>query len=356
LTWIAANHRDFLPPALQDLVNSGALYHWLWAPLVLTLNVFALGMLWARQRSLLDLWLIVVSWSLLLAAILMNFTDSGFNVGWYVARGLEIASTLFLLLVLLAESTFIYANFVVAIGAERRAREEQLATLDAVVGSIAHELRQPLASITANGSAALRWLARTPPDLDEVRAALKRLVGDGHRAADAIGSIRAMLRKGGAEQTSIDINELVRGAVTLLHGDLLTLQIAVHFDLAAHVPPVRVNRSQLNQVLLNLVKNAADAMNPVADRTRILRIKTASHDAQSVMISVEDNGVGLDPKSIDRVFDAFYTTKAGGTGLGLAICRSIIVAHGGRLWATPGVPHGSVFHITLPLDGANAKT
>src|SRR5271170_1931118 len=131
-------------------------------------------------------------------------------------------------------------------------------------------------------TAAPRWLARTPPDLDEVRAALKRLVGDGHRAADAIGSIRAMLRKGGAEQTSIDINELVRGAVTLLHGDLLTLQISVHFDLAAHVPPVRVNRSQLNQVLLNLVKNAADAMNPVADRTRILRIKTASHDAQSV--------------------------------------------------------------------------
>jgi signal transduction histidine kinase len=355
LTWIASTRSTLLPDGVQKILSGGALYHALWAPFVCALNAIALVALWRRRRSLLDLWLLLVSWSLLLASILMNVIDPGFNVGWYVARSFEVSSSLFLLLVLLAESTFIYANFVVAIGAERRMREEQLATLDAVVGSIAHEIRQPLASITANGSAGLRWLGRTPPDLEEVRASLKRIVSDGHRAADAIGSIRAMLRKGGAELTALDINELVRGAVTLLHGDLVTLQIAVHYELAPQLPPVRANRSQINQVLLNLVKNAADAMNPVSDRPRRMRIKTAPHEGDGVLISIEDNGIGIDPQTIDRLFDAFYTTKSGGTGLGLAICRSIIVSHGGRLTAAPAVPHGSVFNIVLPIDGMPGK-
>jgi len=238
------------------------------------------------------------------------------------------------------------------IDARRRMSElahmNRVATAGAVSASIAHELNQPLAAIALSGGAALRWLAKPTPDLDEARAALKSVVEDGHRAGQLIGSIRAMYQKDDSGRSPLDVNDLVREVMVLLRDQLNRHKIAIHTELFPAVPQVSGNRVQLQQVILNLVMNAAEAMDAVTDRPRVLRVKTEP-SAPSVMITVQDSGPGIDPENIERIFDAFVTTKCRGMGMGLAICRSIVEAHNGRLWASTGTD-GAAFHIVLPSE------
>jgi PAS domain S-box-containing protein len=221
-------------------------------------------------------------------------------------------------------------------------------TVAAMSAAIAHEIRQPLAAVVANANAGLRWLNRASPDLDEASAAFKRIAADGHRASDVIQSIRAMFAKSDQERVPLDANELIRETIEFARGELEPAGIAVELDLAARLPSIPARRGQLQQVILNVVTNAGDAMRAVSDRARVLRVTSSPFEPNKVAISVEDTGTGIDPQDADRIFDPFFTTKSNGMGMGLAICRSIVEAHGGTLSVSPRIPHGSIFHLVLP--------
>jgi C4-dicarboxylate-specific signal transduction histidine kinase len=220
-------------------------------------------------------------------------------------------------------------------------------TMGAMTASIAHEINQPLAAIVTNGNIGLRWLARAEPDLDEIRGALQRIVDDGLRAGDVIGSIRAMFGKDSRAKSAVKLNDVILEVLALAHGELESHQVTLRTELG-EAPEIMADRVQLQQVLLNLVMNAAEAMETVTDRARLLAVTSGGDEAGGVKIAVEDSGPGIERKDIDRIFHAFFTTKSHGMGMGLAICRSIIEAHGGRLWASPRDPHGAVFHVHLP--------
>ena len=224
----------------------------------------------------------------------------------------------------------------------------RIATAGELTASIAHEIKQPLAAMVTNANAGLRWLAKETPDLDETRKAMTNVVSDGHRASEVIGSVQAMFKKDSQAKTTVDLNNVIQDVLGLVHGDLETQGILVQSGLTRPLPLVLGHSGQLQQVILNLVRNAADAMDSVSGRARALRMKTAIHDPDSVLLSVEDSGAGITPEDIDRIFESFFTTKSQGMGMGLSICRSIIEAHDGRLWASSSVDHGSVFNIVLP--------
>jgi C4-dicarboxylate-specific signal transduction histidine kinase len=235
------------------------------------------------------------------------------------------------------------------------ARATSYTAMGQMAASIAHDINQPLAAIVANGNAGLRWLAHTTPDLDEARAALQRIVNEGHRASQVIGSIRAMFTKGDQEKAALGVNELIREVLALLDGEIHTQRVSVHTELIEPLLRVFGNRVQLQQVILNLITNAVEAMGSITHRARVLRVQSKRHESGGVLIAVEDSGPGIDPKDIDRIFEAFFTTKSDGMGMGLSICRSIIEAHHGRLWVSPGIHHGAVFHVVLPTGELDAE-
>jgi PAS domain S-box-containing protein len=229
------------------------------------------------------------------------------------------------------------------------AHANRVATMGQLTASIAHEVKQPIAATVGNAEAALSWLGHRPPDLDEVRDAVARIVKEGHRASEVIGRIRALVEKAPPLTDRLDINEAIREVIELTHGETVKNGISVRTDLADGLPLIHGDRVQLQQVLLNLIVNAVEAMSDVSKGTRELLITSGEVEAGYVLVAVRDSGPGLDPKCVDRLFETFYTTKATGMGMGLAICRSIIEAHGGRLWACTNEPRGAVFQFTLPV-------
>jgi PAS domain S-box-containing protein len=232
------------------------------------------------------------------------------------------------------------------------ARVARINRFGAMTASIAHEINQPLAAMVANANAGQRWLSHAEPDLDEVRAALKRIADDGHRAAELVQGIRAMFKNDGQKRVPVDINQLIREVLALVHKELIEHRISVFSFLSADLPQVTADRVQLQQVIMNLVTNAIDAMEPVTDRPQTLRVKSEVRDGEAVLVTIEDSGVGIDPEKMDRLFDSFFTTKPDGMGMGLSICRSIMEAHNGRLWATGAARHGSIFRFELPIQPA----
>jgi signal transduction histidine kinase len=228
------------------------------------------------------------------------------------------------------------------------ARVSRLTTMGAMVASIAHEIRQPLAAVVANSHAGTRWLTREEPDLGEVRAALESIGENGHRANEVITSISAMFKKNPERRMPVDMNEVVNNVLNLSRGELHSRKITLHTKLAPDLPRVSADSVQLTEVLLNLVMNAVEAMSTTAEKLRVLAIASRL-EAEGVAITVEDSGAGIDAKSAEQIFEAFFTTKSTGMGMGLAICRSIIAAHDGRLWASPGNSCGAIFHVVLPV-------
>jgi len=227
------------------------------------------------------------------------------------------------------------------------ARYAQVSRMGAMTASIAHEINQPLGAMVANASAGLRWMAQRPPALDESRDCFEQIVADGQRAADVIQSVRAMFQSKGLGRVSINLNELIHEVLTLVQRTLQRHGVVVNTELDTMLIPVAGNRVQLQQVIFNLVTNAIEAMEPVADRRML--VKSEIEHGGGVRITIEDSGSGIDPKNIDQIFGSFFTTKAEGMGMGLSICRSIIESYGGRLWASPGRPQGAVFQFTIPV-------
>lgn len=232
------------------------------------------------------------------------------------------------------------------------ARVARLTTMGAMAASIAHDIKQPLQAISANSSAAQRWLSRQQPDLDEARSALTSITRDVHRASDVIESVRATLKQDSREKERFPANDLLRDILKLAHGELRRHHIVIRTDLSQDLPHIVADRTQLQQVFVNLVMNAVDAMKAVSDHRRLLILRSTLDDPEGITILVEDSGAGIDPENLERIFDPFFTTKSEGMGLGLAICRSIVEAHGGRLWASRGTARGSIFHVVLPNSDA----
>ena len=226
------------------------------------------------------------------------------------------------------------------------AHANRVATMGQLTASIAHEVKQPIAAAVSNAQAALRWLDHQPPDLEEVRQALASIVKDGMRAGDVVGHIRDLIKKAPPREDRLEINAAIREELT--RGETGKNGVCVQAELADGLPLIRGDRVQLQQVMLNLIINAVEAMTGVSEGPRELLISTAKSETGGVRVAMRDSGPGLAPADLERLFTAFYTTKPKGLGLGLSICRSIVEAHGGRLWASANAPRGAVFQFALP--------
>jgi C4-dicarboxylate-specific signal transduction histidine kinase len=240
---------------------------------------------------------------------------------------------------------------------ERRYREaraelahaSRVATMGQLSASIAHEIKQPIAAVITNAQAGLNWLNAQQPDLEEARQSLGRIVSDGKRVGDVMDRIRALIKKAPPRNENVEISEAVLEVIALTRAEVLKNGVSVRTQLAEGLPVIRADKVQLQQVILNLIINAVEAMSGVGEGERELLISTGRDVPNGVFVSLRDSGPGLGPKTLDRLFEAFYTTKAQGMGMGLAISRSIIEAHGGRMWAGANEPRGAVFQFSLPL-------
>jgi C4-dicarboxylate-specific signal transduction histidine kinase len=257
-----------------------------------------------------------------------------------------------ILVLLLAEMTRAYVQLARSNAMLQTERNNKLMNLEAMVASISHEIKQPLGAIAVSGSAALRFLERTPPDLEEVRAGLKLMVEESHRASEVFDNLRALFGRTSGRHEPVDVNEITLEVLHILGGELKDRSVTTRTELMSERPLVMGHRGQLQEVLLNLVRNAIEAMNAVKDGSRVLQVKTECHASDKIVVAVEDSGPGIDPKKLDGIFDAFVSTKPQGMGLGLAICRMIIDSHQGQLSAWSGKKRGAVFQFILPATKA----
>jgi C4-dicarboxylate-specific signal transduction histidine kinase len=230
------------------------------------------------------------------------------------------------------------------------AHANRVSTMGQLTASIAHEIKQPIATARTNAAAALGFLDKNPPDVAEVREALTCIVNDTDRASDVVDRIGSLIKKAPPRKEVVDLNAAILEVTALTHGEAVKTGVAVDTQLTDELPRIQCDRVQLQQVMLNLIVNAIQSMSGVEDGNRELHISTVSIEPEGVCVAVRDTGHGLRPESLPRLFEPFYTTKPDGMGMGLSICRSIIEAHGGRLWATRCEPRGALFQFTIPAD------
>ncbi len=352
VTLLATRYSTSLPRLLRDDIHLSGAWQYIAAATMLT-SLIALATLWSLRRSVLDLWLMVVMCAYMIEIALISFpVPARFTVGWYGGRVIGLLSASLVLIVLLAETTALYARLLNALLAQRREREARLLTGNAVAAMIAHEIKQPLTGITAHAQAGLRWLDRPAPELDEARNAFRQIAANGLRTGQVIDSIRAVFRRDAQSRVALAADLLIADALACLRTDLQRHRVFVHTEPEPDLPAITGDPTQLRQVLINLVTNAIDAM---TDSTgpRILSVSTTLRDG-SVRISVADTGPGIPPEDADRIFNPLFTTKPDGMGMGLAICRSIVENHHGRLWIAPNTPQGAVVHIAFPTAEAEA--
>jgi signal transduction histidine kinase len=345
-TWMAINHTGLFPQVAVDDVR----FTRETLPLAVTVafSIAAVVLLLAKQLSVLDLWLLVVCFARLLDSVLTYLTETRYTGAWYGNRVIRVVSANLVLFVLLAETTRLYANLASSILAQRRERDRRTMTMDALSSAIEHEMRQPLGAIAANASAAQLFVERHPSDVEGAREALVAITDDVLRANDVLRAVRRLFTSRERALEPLDVNRLVQETLSHARIELQSLDVAVQLHLADGLPEVRGDRRQLQEVLLNLIHNATEAMRHCARGAGILRIASRRLDGRQVEITVADTGTGIDEKDAERIFEPFYTTKPEGPGMGLAICRSIVERHGGVVSAGPGSPGGSVFRVVLP--------
>jgi signal transduction histidine kinase len=336
-----------LPRVAFDYGHFTDLWPYLIGAPVAFANVSAFIILWGRRHSMLDLWLIVVIFLNLIEVVLSYYPHPiRFSVGSYAVRTIGFLASGLVLSVLLYEITTLYGSLLDVLLRQRREREARRMTGDTIIAAIAHEVKQPLTAMITSADAGFRFLDRATPNLDKAKGAFKRIVADGHRAEAIVESIRSNFKIDDRTKTPLNVNELIRGAIAMERADLQKHRILVQAVPNAGLPEVRGNQVQLQQVLLNLITNAIDAM-ASKNEPRVLLVKSEVHEDTGIVVSVADTGAGINPQDIDRIFNPLYTTKSDGMGMGLSICRAIVEAHHGRLWVTPNAPCGAVFQFTL---------
>jgi signal transduction histidine kinase len=335
-----------LPPIITDTgPRNVELY--LLGPLY-ALIIVAIVLLLLRLRSVLDLWLMVVLFAFMIELTLSVYPSLvRFTVGWYVSRVYALLCSTLLLFMLVIETTKLYERLLHAVLAQHREREVRQVAMDTMAAAIAHELKQPLGAIANDGHAGLNFILK--PDLDEARVCFESVISSAHRASEVIDGIRSLYKKDIQGRAWLDVNEVVGRVLTLVDADLRTHRVSVSTDLRQRLPQLRANRPQLEEVFLNLIKNAIEAMHSVTNRARLLRISSdVIQGSSTVLVTIEDSGTGIDGKDKERVFEPFFTTKSKGMGIGLAICRAIVESHGGTVQASANNPYGTIFHLALP--------
>ena len=347
LTWLATAGATLLPPIILDdqrRISPIVVYPISFAIL---LALGALLLLLRRRRSVLGLWLMVVALVAILELAFSGLLASiRFSAGFYAGRTFSLLTASIVLIVMLAETTRLYMQLARSNAMLRRERDNKLMNLEAMASSIAHEVRQPLAGIAASGGATLRYLKKSPPDLQNAEATVSRMVGASHRANDVLESVRGLFGKGEPHKAPVDINDVIAEAVRVLQPDLDSHKVETRLALDSGLPPVSGHRGQLQEVVINLINNALEAM-ASADGLRVLKIRTQP-TARGAEIAVEDTGPGVSPEKAEGIFDAFVSTKQNGMGLGLAICRMIVERHEGELSFSAANPRGAIFRVVLP--------
>jgi len=354
--WLAAAGDGLLPSVLIDPARSSPIVAWLIAFTMLVCAA-ALFVLWVFRRSALDQWLmVVVLASMVELAITALFGGTRFTLGFYTGRAFSLVTSTVVLTALLAETTRLYAGLARANVLARALKAEaelahanRVATMGQLTAFIAHEVNQPVAATLMNAATAARWLAREPPNREEATRLIDHIASDARRVADIMSRIRDFSKKAPAQEQELEINEAILEIMRLAGSAMSEYGVLVKTQLSEGLPSIVGDRVQLQQVILNLVMNAIEAMSETAERARELIITTSEAGSDGVLIAVSDSGSGLPQVDAEHLFEAFHTTKASGLGMGLAICRSIVQNHGGRLWATPNEPHGAVFYVTLPI-------
>jgi signal transduction histidine kinase len=350
LTWIVTAKTEYLPVLFTTdvrfqtrLGNQINVALWLWGATALTVLLF-------RRRTILDLWLMVT-----LLAYMPNFlvaiigSSIRFTIGWYAARGFILVGSCMLLTVLLVETTLLYSRLANAIILQRRERTNRLLSVDAITAAIAHELRTPLGAISLNANTALSQLRSNPPELEEMDEILTDIDAESHRAAAIISSVRQLSKTTPDRRAPTRVEDVARLALRLLQHDLQINEVSVVTEFQDNLPEVHLDDTQLQQVLLNLFKNAIDAMSSVAPEARRLRLTTSVDGHSMVVLSVQDSGPGILVEDRERIFDPFFTTKSGGMGLGLAICFTVVENHGGKLRLVKSDSDGSIFELAIPV-------
>lgn len=349
LTWIVTTKTEYLPVFYPSSANAQTQFGnyvnlslWLW-------GATALALLFARRRTILDLWLMVT-----LLACMPNFlvaiigSSVRFTVGWYAARGFLLFSSCVLLTVLITETMFLYLRLASAVTLQLRESTNRLLSIDAVTGAIAHELNSPLAAIALNANTALVQLRATPPVLEGLEDILTDMNADSLRASAIISSVRNLTIKTNDEDAWTSTEDAGRLALRLLDHDLQLNKVSVTTEFQGNIPNVRMTGIKLQQVLLNLVRNAIDAMSSSPSDARRLRLKTSFDGNSAVLMSIQDSGPGLSAENREHIFEPFFTTKPDGMGLGLAISAKLLEDSGGKLRLVRSEPDGTTFELAIP--------
>src|SRR6516164_7925811 len=340
---------NFIPQFFLDGSRLTPLAHYA-AGLDLVIGISALLIMWFRRSSVLDQWLLVAVFAMVLELSLVTFfIEDRNNLGSYCIRVYLVITAIVLLAALLSEKAKLYAPLAQSNKLLERERKNRLTNIAAAASSIAHEVRQPLMGITASASAARNWLDRVPPDLDRATRLLTNIEQAGFRANEVLTNVRNLFQDTDHEQESIDVNNLTVEVLQSLHGELNDHDVRTDVELASELPHIIGHRVQLQEVILNLVHNAIDAMASVKVDHRLLRVRTKSDADKAVIVEVEDSGHGIEPQRLGSIFEPFVTTKPKGSGLGLAICSRIIERHGGQLIASSDGKNGALFKIVLPV-------
>ena len=356
LTWIVTAKTEYLPTLfstdvrfqtrLGNQINVALL---LWGSTALTVLLF-------RRRTILDLWLMVT-----LLAYMPNFLVAmigrsiRFTIGWYAARGFILVGSCMLLSVLLIETMLLYSRLASAIILQRRERTNRLLSVEAATAAIAHEIKQPLGSMSLNCDAALECLKATPLDLEELRSCLTDVKNDNSRANEIVAGIRALFKATAPQRTMVEINRLAREVLRMVEHDLHVHGISISTEFQEDIPQIRADPIQLQQVILNLIRNAIDAIAIGPITIKAIRLVTTYDGKSVVSLYVQDTGPGITLDNEHQIFDPFFTTKISGMGLGLSISRRIIEDHGGDLKLTETSSKGSTFEIALPSGSEGLK-
>jgi|tagenome__1003787_1003787.scaffolds.fasta_scaffold20973244_2 signal transduction histidine kinase len=355
LTWIVTTKTEYIPSFFTDDIrlqtqfgNQVNFALWLWGATALAVLLF-------RGRTILDLWLMVTLLAYM-PSFLVAIVGSSirFTIGWYAARCFVLVGSCMLLIVLLIETMFLYARLANAMTLQRRERTNRLLSVDAVTAAISHELRTPLGAIALNAGAALSQLRSAHP-LEDMEEILNDIESDSHRAGAIISSIRDMSQKTLHRTALTSAEDVAQLVLRLLRQDLQINEVSVTTDFKGNLPDVQIDGMELQQILLNLVRNAIDAMSSLSPRARRLRLQT-SYDGQStVLMSVQDSGPGIAPNDQERIFDPFFTTKPSGMGLGLAISSTLVANHGGKLRLVESDSDGTIFELGMPVGQRSAE-
>lgn len=351
LTWVVTEGAEYLPAlnvgTTKQTSLSSALNAFLWL-----LNASALLAVYVRRRTILDLWLMVVLlawWPHFALSFFLPLVR--FTLGWYVARVFALLSSSTLLILLLTESMALYARLAGAILLSRRERADRLMSVDEATSAVIHELRQPLAGIELQSAGALRWLGRVPPrpELEQIRQCLNSISAATRRAEDVMKSVRALFRPMPNRRMTIQLNDIIRETLSLVQHNLMLDGISVTTKYDGKLPQITADHTQIQQVILNLIKNAIEAMQSVPRDKRHLQISTGFDGKSVVACYIQDTGPGVATEDRDRMFDPFFTTKPSGTGLGLSICRTIVQKQGGILRLAKTGSFGSNFEVAFPI-------